>query len=114
MPVADRIARVDRGSPEAKAEEIIPANERELNKVTLLKTPPPVMAVFYRPEYKVEDIKLEEHLSLVLDGIQDPGNVGTIVRWPTGLVLSTCFALRTARIYLIRKQCRPPWEPSPG
>lgn len=66
--------------PEAKAEEIIPANERGLNKVTLLKTPPPVIAVFYRPEYKVEDIKMEEHLSLVLDGIQDPGNVGTIVR----------------------------------
>jgi TrmH family RNA methyltransferase len=35
--------------------------------------------VFYQPE-SIEEINIENELSLALDGIQDPGNMGTIVR----------------------------------
>lgn len=66
--------------PEIRAEEIVEANISELKKATFLTTPPPVIAVFYQPENKLENIKLSGKLTLVLDGIQDPGNVGTIVR----------------------------------
>ncbi len=66
--------------PETVAEEIVEANISELRKATFLTTSPPVIAVFYQPETKLENITFREKLTLVLDGIQDPGNVGTIIR----------------------------------
>lgn len=62
------------------AEEIIEASENELKKATFLKTTPRMIAVFYRPDFKIEEIDLGDKLILVLDGVQDPGNVGAIVR----------------------------------
>ncbi|MBK5196392.1 MAG: RNA methyltransferase [Proteiniphilum sp.] len=66
--------------PEIKAEEIVEASESELKKATFLKTAPQVIAVFYRPDNEIEIIDLNDKLSLVLDGVQDPGNVGAIIR----------------------------------
>ena len=65
---------------EIVAEEIIIASEVELSKATLLKTAPSVIAVFYQPQPNDTEQDYNKYLSLVLDGIQDPGNVGTIVR----------------------------------
>lgn len=45
--------------------------------VSSLKTPQGPLAVFEKPHYPVPEPK---ELSLVLDGVQDPGNVGTIIR----------------------------------
>lgn len=66
--------------PEIKAEEIVDADESELTKATFLQTPPQVIAVFYQPEQNSEELLLRGKLSLALDGVQDPGNVGTILR----------------------------------
>ena len=62
------------------AEEIIVASEGELKRATSFKSPPSVIAVFYQPEFNEKELDLYNNLSLVLDGVQDPGNVGTIVR----------------------------------
>lgn len=52
-------------------------SENELKKVSFLKTPKDSIAVCYlNPEEKMED----QNVQLVLDGIQDPGNLGTIIR----------------------------------
>lgn len=66
--------------PELKAEEVITADENELKKVTFLKTAPQIIGVFYQPSQSIEDIDLSGQLCLVLDDIQDPGNMGAIVR----------------------------------
>ncbi|ULB33275.1 MULTISPECIES: RNA methyltransferase [Proteiniphilum] len=66
--------------PELKAGEIVEADESELKKATFLKTAPQIIAVFYQPESNIDNINFDEGLTLVLDGIQDPGNVGSIVR----------------------------------
>ncbi|WP_352421462.1 RNA methyltransferase [Proteiniphilum sp.] len=66
--------------PELKAEEVITVDEKELKKATFLKTAPQIMGVFYRPSPEIEKIDPDTQLSLVLDGIQDPGNLGAIVR----------------------------------
>lgn len=66
--------------PEIKAEEIIIADEDDLKKATFLKTAPQIIGVFYRPSQEIEKIDFEKQLCLVLDGIQDPGNMGAIVR----------------------------------
>ena len=65
---------------EITADEIIEVSEKELKKITSLKTAPDIIAIFYKPEYNLNEIDLENNLSLVLDGVQDPGNVGTIIR----------------------------------
>ncbi len=61
-------------------EEIVLATEDELKKATFFKTPPPIIGVFYQPTANIVDLDLKTNLVLALDGIQDPGNLGTIVR----------------------------------
>jgi TrmH family RNA methyltransferase len=53
-------------------------NEQELSRMSQLKTPNLVLAVFKKFETNAEPVK--EKISLVLDCIQDPGNMGTIIR----------------------------------
>ncbi|MCQ4088526.1 RNA methyltransferase [Saccharibacillus sp. JS10] len=50
-------------------------------KCTEARTPQPVFAIVRKSAAKIEDILRVEHsLVAVLDGVQDPGNVGTIIR----------------------------------
>lgn len=52
-------------------------SENELKKISFLKNPKDSVAVCYLfPEEKAGD----KDIQLVLDGIQDPGNLGTIIR----------------------------------
>ena len=51
--------------------------ERELKKISFLQTPKDSVAVVELPKQKfLENVKIQ----LILDGIQDPGNLGTIIR----------------------------------
>lgn len=60
-----------------KVETVTP---RELKKVSTLKTPNQVLAVVRQYEADFTPEKLKNGLSLYLDGIQNPGNLGTILR----------------------------------
>jgi TrmH family RNA methyltransferase len=51
----------------------------ELEKMSMLQTPNQVLAVAMMPQKEVA-LDLAGQLTLVLDGIQDPGNMGTIIR----------------------------------
>lgn len=66
--------------PGMKADEMVTASENELARATFLKTAPQVIALFYQPDQPAGEIVLRGRLSLALDGVQDPGNVGTILR----------------------------------
>ena len=55
-------------------------SESELKKISALTTPNQVLAVFKMPEQELNVDLLKSKLSLVLDTIQDPGNMGTIIR----------------------------------
>jgi TrmH family RNA methyltransferase len=57
---------------------IIETEENIIKKCSALSTPTNILAVFKYPESKIEDI--ENNLSIVLDNVQDPGNLGTIIR----------------------------------
>jgi TrmH family RNA methyltransferase len=57
--------------------EIQLISEVELKKISLLKTPNQVLGLFQIPEEKEITAK---GLTLVLDSISDPGNLGTIIR----------------------------------
>lgn len=68
-----------RSADVANAEEVIEVNDSELAQASFLQNPQQVLAVFYQSE-NVADIKIDDELVLALDGIQDPGNMGTIIR----------------------------------
>ena len=53
--------------------------EMELGKISQLKTPNKVLAVLHQFDRPIEMIS-KNNITLVLDGIQDPGNLGTIIR----------------------------------
>src|ERR1700683_1622592 len=66
--------------------------EAELERLSALATPNQVLAVFEKPVFPPPDFN--KGITLVLDGIQDPGNLGTLVRiagW-FGLVAVICSA----------------------
>jgi len=62
------------------AKELIEANEDDIRKVSLLKNPQDVLAVFRYPLHSIDEVNPSDKLVLALDGIQDPGNLGTLIR----------------------------------
>jgi TrmH family RNA methyltransferase len=65
-------------SPDATL-EVTRIEAFELEKMRLLQTPNQVLAVARMPQ-NTNPIELAGQLTIVLDGIQDPGNLGTIIR----------------------------------
>ena len=59
--------------------EVIEVTDEELKKVSFLQHPQQVLAVFRQATSGDYSINTSE-LSLALDGVQDPGNLGTILR----------------------------------
>ena len=53
-------------------------NETELERITQLTTPNKVLAVVKK--FETNEPVINERISLVLDAIRDPGNLGTIIR----------------------------------
>ena len=66
--------------PDIQADEIIEITPEELVKASLLKTPQEVLAIFEQPQYNYTTDVIKNSLCLALDDIQDPGNLGTIIR----------------------------------
>jgi TrmH family RNA methyltransferase len=53
----------------------------DIEKISSLKTPQEVIALVKIPQHPtLNNQKLKQKFSLVLDGVQDPGNMGTIIR----------------------------------
>ena len=53
-----------------------------MKKISQLTTPSPVLALFYRQnlDFDIDGMIRAKQLVLALDSIQDPGNMGTIIR----------------------------------
>lgn len=66
--------------PAIKASEIIEVAETELRKISNQKNPQGVLAIFEKPNFTFNIENLNQQLSLALDDVQDPGNLGTILR----------------------------------
>lgn len=62
--------------------EVIEVTEEELRKVSFLQHPQQVLAIFEQDSQNAFDATEVDvtKLSLALDGVQDPGNLGTIIR----------------------------------
>jgi len=52
----------------------------ELKKISELSSPQKVLALVKIPKKNIENVNFSDKLTLILDKIQDPGNLGTIIR----------------------------------
>lgn len=64
----------------SKANEVIEADSKSIQKVSLLQNPQDSLALVHQAANSVPDLNLSNDLILALDFIQDPGNLGTILR----------------------------------
>ena len=62
------------------SDEVVEIDLIELGKISNQKSPQGVLAVFVKPAYDWKSEELNKKLVLALDDVQDPGNLGTILR----------------------------------
>ena len=67
----------DTFSHDLSSDKVQLVTDNELKKISNLKNPNQVLALFFIPEVEILDLNKS---TLVLDGINDPGNLGTIIR----------------------------------
>ncbi|PLX13554.1 MAG: RNA methyltransferase [Marinilabiliales bacterium] len=60
--------------------ELVEITDEDLKKISALSTPNKVMAVAKKSEYSYTFDNIKSKLNLFLDNINDPGNLGTIIR----------------------------------
>ena len=63
-----------------RVEEVIVVSVKDLEKITALTTPQEILAVAVIPEHEFNAEQLKEGISIMLDDVRDPGNMGTIIR----------------------------------
>ena len=60
--------------------KIVIATARHMAQMSQFSTPSDVIAVYHTPQYSIDENEINSKLNIVLDNIQDPGNLGTIIR----------------------------------
>ena len=85
-----------------KANHIIFINDKELSQISFLKSPNQAIALVQIPDYQLDLDEITEGLSLYLDEVQDPGNLGNIIR------IADWFGIRHV---FCRQGCADPFNP---
>lgn len=76
------------------------ATHAEIEKMTQLQSPPKALALLKMPQRKLDFTSISKSLVLALDGVQDPGNVGTILRIADWFGINTVLcSQQTADVY---------------
>ena len=75
---------------------------KQMEQISNFVTPPGVFATAMMPKYKIEPKDTDSQLILLLDGINDPGNLGTIIR------TADWFGIK--KIVISEDTCDP-WQP---
>lgn len=75
---------------------------KQMEQISNFVTPPGIFATAMMPKYKIEPNDAENQLVLLLDGINDPGNLGTIIR------TADWFGIK--KIVISEDTCDP-WQP---
>ena len=71
---------VDNHSHAMKAESSEVVKVMDMERMSSMTTAPEVLAVVEIPEYDINEVGGNKGLILMLDGIRDPGNMGTLIR----------------------------------
>lgn len=68
------------------------ANKGQMARISQFSTPSDVIAVYEIPQLTINSDEVKTGLSLMLDNIQDPGNLGTIIRLADWYGIANVFA----------------------
>ena len=80
--------------------EIIEVSDEELERASFLRTPQGVLGIFRQRNNEIDYTTPQQELCLALDDIQDPGNLGTIIRIADWFGIENIYcSLNTADIY---------------
>ena len=77
-------------------DKIVFANGQQMARISQFDTPSDVIAVYEKPEDVINSDRVAKSLNIVLDNIQDPGNLGTIIRLADWFGIRDIFASRTS------------------
>lgn len=80
--------------------EVVEVNNEEMKRASFQQAPQGVLAIFRQPYYQPDHSSPEHELCLALDNVQDPGNLGTIIRIADWFGIENIFcSTDTADIY---------------
>ena len=80
--------------------EIIEVSTDEMRHISFQQAPQGVMGIFHQPRHHFEPSVAERELCLALDNVQDPGNLGTIIRIADWFGIENIFcSIGTADVY---------------
>lgn len=80
--------------------EVIEVELEEMKRISFQQTPQGVMGIFRQPQYDTDTTIPQRELCLALDNVQDPGNLGTIIRIADWFGIENIFcSTGTADIY---------------
>lgn len=81
-------------------ELVVAVSKKDIEQASLLKSPQNSIALCHLPESKTLPEKIDDDLCIYLDDIQDPGNLGTIIRICDWFGIKHLFcSLKTADVY---------------
>lgn len=81
-------------------ELVVVVSKKDIEQASLLKSPQNSIALCHLPESKTLPEKIDDDLCIYLDDIQDPGNLGTIIRICDWFGIKHLFcSLKTADVY---------------
>lgn len=78
--LVEKIYHTSAYAPNSNSSFFEEISEKELNKISALKTPNQVLALVKAHEPKLQAEELSNQLVLALESVRDPGNLGTIIR----------------------------------
>ena len=80
--------------------EVIEVELEEMKRISFQQTPQGVMGIFRQPQHDTDTTIPQRELCLALDNVQDPGNLGTIIRIADWFGIENIFcSTGTADIY---------------
>lgn len=74
------VRRIYTTRTDLKGKNIEVVDQREMERISQLKSANTTLAVVEQPRYKLDERAFRDTLILALDGVQNPGNMGTIIR----------------------------------
>lgn len=81
-------------------DKIVLANNQQMSRISQFSTHSDVIAVYEMPQISINEQEVRNELNIVLDNIQDPGNLGTIIRLADWYGIKNIFAsIGTVDVY---------------